>query len=165
MTHEDKVAHVYKQGQWPASHQDGCKTSGSSVPNGNSGSENSLHQALHMPAVEYTYLCSVLQCGMDPQQTRSRSVCAWEVSWGWENLLIFILLTDFSPLFTSAHSTPASLTLPVSPAAAYSCPTDISTVVWDPFALCWSHQARDYLIFDNRMPRQAIMNYSSAKTT
>lgn len=111
MTHEDKVAHVYKQGQWPASHQDGCKTSGSSVPNGNSGSENSLHQALHMPAVEYTYLCSVLQCGMDPQQTRSRSVCAWEVSWGWENLLIFILLTDFSPLFTSAHSTPASLTL------------------------------------------------------
>lgn len=50
------------------------------VPNGNNGSENSLHQALHMPAVEYTYLCSVLQCGMDPQQTRSRSVCAWEVS-------------------------------------------------------------------------------------
>lgn len=109
MAHEDKVAHVYKQGQWHASHQDGCKTSGSSIPNGNNGSENSLHQALHMPAVEYAYLCSVLQYGMDPQQTRSRSVCAWEVSWGWENLLIFILLTDFSPLFTSAHSTPASL--------------------------------------------------------
>lgn len=57
------------------------------------------------------------------------------------------------------------LTLSVSPAAAYSYPTDISTLVWNLFALCWSHQARDHLIFGNRMPRQMNLNYSSAKTT
>lgn len=44
------------------------------------GQKTASIRHLHMPAVEHAYLCRVLQCGMDPQQTRSRSVCAWEVS-------------------------------------------------------------------------------------
>lgn len=77
------------------------------------------------PVGQGVYLGRMHHSGVTPHQVRSRSTYVWKFSWG---------MRDFSPLLTSPHSAPVSL--PLSHEAPYGSITDISTLIWDPFALC-----------------------------